>query len=181
MTYTLHTINSTAVTKLMTGTLHFSPNPRWSCWSIFFLLGSVQKHFRQKVEAELKYIYAKLQIFLALSRHDIIISWVFSRKYLLDPIVWPVIDFTRRNTSIWNSHKIEQNHGSVFPRHWPFVRGIHRSPMDFPLQRPVTRSFDIFFDLRLNKRLCKQSGRRCFETQSWSLWRHRNGNISLPS
>ena len=30
----------------------------------------------------------------------------------------------------------------------------------FPSQRPVTRSFDVFFDLRLNKRLSKQSRRR---------------------
>ena len=28
---------------------------------------------------------------------------------------------------------------------------------DFPSQRPVTRSFDVFFDLRINKRLNKQS------------------------
>ena len=28
---------------------------------------------------------------------------------------------------------------------------------EFLSQRPVTRSFDIFFDLRLNKRLSKQS------------------------
>ena len=27
---------------------------------------------------------------------------------------------------------------------------------DFPAQRPVTRSFDVFFDLRLNERLSKQ-------------------------
>ena len=27
----------------------------------------------------------------------------------------------------------------------------------FPSQRPVTRNFDVFFDLRLNKRLSKQS------------------------
>ena len=26
-------------------------------------------------------------------------------------------------------------------------------PGEFPAQRPVTRSFDVFFDLRLNKRL----------------------------
>ena len=26
-------------------------------------------------------------------------------------------------------------------------------PGEFPAQRPVTRSFDIFFDLRLNKQL----------------------------
>ena len=45
----------------------------------------------------------------------------------------------------------------------------------FPSQRPVTRSFDVFCDLRLNKLLCKQSRHRWFETPSWSLWRHRNG------
>ena len=28
-------------------------------------------------------------------------------------------------------------------------------PGEFPTQRPVTRSFDVFFDLRLNKRLSK--------------------------
>ena len=28
---------------------------------------------------------------------------------------------------------------------------------EFPAQRPVTRSFDVFFDQRLNKRLSKQS------------------------
>ena len=28
---------------------------------------------------------------------------------------------------------------------------------EFPSQRPVTRSFGVFFDLRLNKRLSKQS------------------------
>ena len=29
-------------------------------------------------------------------------------------------------------------------------------PGEFPTQRPVTRSFDVFFDLRLNKLLSKQ-------------------------
>ena len=28
---------------------------------------------------------------------------------------------------------------------------------EFPVQRPVTRSFDVFFDLRLTKQLTKQS------------------------
>ena len=27
---------------------------------------------------------------------------------------------------------------------------------EFPVERPVTRSFDVFFDLRLNKRLSEQ-------------------------
>ena len=44
----------------------------------------------------------------------------------------------------------------------------------FPSQRPVTRSFEVFFDLRLNKLLSKQSRRRWFETPSHSLWSHCN-------
>ena len=59
-----------------------------------------------------------------------------------------------------------------FPCYWPFVRGIHRSPV--PSQRPVKRCFDVFFDLRLNKRLSKQSWGWWFETPSHSLWRHCN-------
>ena len=43
-----------------------------------------------------------------------------------------------------------------------------------PKQRPVTRSFDVFFDLPSNKRLSKQSWERWFETTSCPLWRHRN-------
>ena len=50
-------------------------------------------------------------------------------------------------------------------------------PGDFPTQRPVTRSFDVFFDLRLNKRLSKQSGGWWFEMPSRPLWRHCNVSI----
>ena len=45
---------------------------------------------------------------------------------------------------------------------------------EFPAQRPVTQSFDVFFDLRLNKRLSKQSCGWWFDTLSRPLWRHRN-------
>ena len=45
---------------------------------------------------------------------------------------------------------------------------------EFFSQRPVTRRFDIFFDLWLNKRLSKQSWGWWFETPSCSLWRHCN-------
>ena len=48
------------------------------------------------------------------------------------------------------------------------MRGIHRSQVtgEFPAQQSVTWSFDVFFDLRLNKQLTKQSW-------SWYLRRHR--------
>ena len=47
-------------------------------------------------------------------------------------------------------------------------------PGEFLAQRPVTRSFDVYFDLRPNKRLSKQWWGWWFETQSWPLWRHSN-------
>ena len=45
---------------------------------------------------------------------------------------------------------------------------------EFPAQKPVTRSFDVFFDLHPNKRLSKQRRGWWFETPSCPLWRHRN-------
>ena len=45
---------------------------------------------------------------------------------------------------------------------------------EFPSQRPVTRTFDVFFDLHLSKRLSKQSKRWWFKRRSRLLWRHCN-------
>ena len=49
---------------------------------------------------------------------------------------------------------------------------------ELPSQRPVTRSFDVFFDLRMNKSLSKRSIHRWFDTPSRPLWRHCNGHIN---
>ena len=68
---------------------------------------------------------------------------------------------------------------SHFLHYWPFVREIHRSPVYFP-QRPVTRRFDAFFDVRLNKRVSKHSRCRWFETPWHSLWRHCNVSNRSP-
>ena len=43
---------------------------------------------------------------------------------------------------------------------------------EFPSPRPVTLSFDVFFDLRLHKPLSKQSWGWWFETPSRLLWHH---------
>ena len=58
--------------------------------------------------------------------------------------------------------------------YWPFVRGIHRSPVNSP-HRPLTQGFDVFFDLRMNKTSSKRSRLRCFQAPSRPLWRHCNG------
>ena len=55
---------------------------------------------------------------------------------------------------------------------------VGNSPVtgEFPSQRPVTRSFDVFFDLRLNKQLSKYSCVWWFETPPRSLLRHCSDN-----
>ena len=50
---------------------------------------------------------------------------------------------------------------------------------EFPSQRPVTQSFDIFFYLRPNKRLSKQWWGWWFETLSCPLWRHYNVTLTI--
>ena len=54
---------------------------------------------------------------------------------------------------------------------------VGNSPVtgEFLAQRPVTRSFGVFFDLHLNKRLSKQSWGWWFQTPSRQLWHHCNG------
>ena len=49
---------------------------------------------------------------------------------------------------------------------------------EFPAQKPVTRSFDVFFDLRLNNRLSKQWWGWWFETSSHPLGRHNIDNTT---
>ena len=69
----------------------------------------------------------------------------------------------------WWRHKMEK-----FSAFLPLCAGNWTMTGEFPAQRPVTRTFDGFFDLRLSKRFSKQSRRCWFETPSCSLWRHCN-------
>ena len=43
----------------------------------------------------------------------------------------------------WSSYHDDVIKWKHLPRYWPFVRGIHRSPVNSPAQRPVTRSYDV--------------------------------------
>ena len=70
--------------------------------------------------------------------------------------------------------KLQRHQMETFSALLAICAGNSPVPGEFPAQRPVTRSFDVFFDLRLNKRLSKQSWGWWFETLSRSLWRHRN-------
>ena len=75
------------------------------------------------------------------------------------------------NPLAWRRHHMETFSTllSLFEGNPPVTDG-------FPSQRPVMRSFAVFFGLRLKKTLSKQSRGRWCETLSCSLWRHCNGN-----
>ena len=88
--------------------------------------------------------------------------------------LWPPTSVARRGTlrsriEPWWRHQMETFSVLLALREGkPPVTGR------FPSQRPVTRCFDVSFDVHLNKRLSKQSRRRWFETPSRSVWRHCN-------
>ena len=75
---------------------------------------------------------------------------------------WPSANF--RGT--WWRHQME-----TFPPTGP-LWGKSIGHRNFCIQSTVTRSFDVFFDLRLNKRFSKPSRCRWLETPSRSLWHH---------
>ena len=65
------------------------------------------------------------------------------------------------------------SNGNIFRVTGPLC-GEFTGPGEFSAQRPMTRSFDVFFGLRPHKGLIKQPWGWSFETSSWSLWRHYN-------
>ena len=79
-----------------------------------------------------------------------------------------------------NSFMTTSSNGNIFRVTGPLC-GEFTGPVEFPTQRPVTRSFDVFFVLSLNKRLSKQLWGWWFETLSSSLWRHCNVEWKLAA
>ena len=69
----------------------------------------------------------------------------------------------------WWRHQME-----AFSASLAICAGNSPVPGEFPAQRPVTWSFDVFFDLRLIKPLSKQRWGSWFQTLSRPLWRHCN-------
>ena len=78
-------------------------------------------------------------------------------------VIWPFLLKT------WWRHQME-----TFSALLALCAGNSPVNGEFPTQRPVTRSFDVFFNLCVNKRVSKQSWGWWFETRSRSLWRHCN-------
>ena len=82
-------------------------------------------------------------------------------------------DLAIRRLTVWTwwRHQME-----IFSALLALCAGKSPVSGEFTAQRPVTRSFDVFFDLRLIKRLSKHSRGWWFETLSRPLWRHCTEN-----
>ena len=81
-----------------------------------------------------------------------IVSWTFLPKSFW---VIAIIIITYNWAAVSHDNVIKSKH---FSRYWPFVRGIHRSSVNPHQKRPVTWSFDIFFDLFLKVYLLSWDG-----------------------
>ena len=103
---------------------------------------------------------------------------MFNFCYLSDPgyhwflsrwkhgvIIWRMF----RHCLPWRRHQME-----TFSALLALCAGNSPVTGEFPTQWPVTRSFDVFFDLRLNIRLSKQSWGWWVQTPSRPLWCHYN-------
>ena len=93
---------------------------------------------------------------------------------------WLIHSWTLGNIFHWNlnqstiSHPWWYHQMETFSVLLALCEGNTAVTGGFPSQRPVTQNFDVFVDLRLNKQMSKQLGRRWFEMPSSSLWHHCN-------
>ena len=92
----------------------------------------------------------------------------FIMKASLTPLVLRPRYFLRTRSTWW------RNQMETFSALLALCAGNSPVAGEIPSQSPVTRSFDVFFDLRPNKQLNKQSWGWWFETSSRPLWRHLN-------
>ena len=108
------------------------------------------------------------------SYHHIWLAFIFCMLKLMTPKVQITCGIMESTLSIatyfaWWRHQME-----TFSALLAICAGNSPVPGEFPAQRPVTQSFDVFFDLCPNKRLSKQSWGWWVERPSGSLWRHSN-------
>ena len=111
-------------------------------------------------------------------------KWPVTRKmFPFDDVImewtcWNRVTYMRQCSRpplvTWWRHQME-----IFSALLAICVGNSPVPGELPTQRPVTWSFDVYFDLRPNKRLSKQSLGWGFETLSPPLWGHRNENSDM--
>ena len=118
-----------------------------------------------------EYLYKRIDVYYCFVRLTIVkgISVETSLLCIRCKHTWPCLRWCGTMGMMMSSN------GNIFRITGPLC-GEFTGPGEFPAQKPVTRSFDVFFDLRPNKWLCEQPWGWWFETPSWSLWRLCNGD-----
>ena len=101
-------------------------------------------------------------------KQSVELAWFSRPSTLASDIIRPLI----QRLSV--KHPWRRRQMEIFSALLAICAGNSPVAGEFPAQGPVTRSFDVFFDLRLNKRLSKQSWGWWFETLSRPLWLHCN-------
>ena len=157
---------------------HLGPvGPRWApCWPhepccqgcfiatwIDVLDGMYQTNWKQHQQQTKKYNRSAESAIYPIRYAQCLVLW-----YVL---LWLDCQLLCIYAIQWHDDVIKWKH---FPRYWTLCEEFISVTSEFPAQRPVTRSFDVFFDLRLNKRLSKQSRCWWFEMPLRPLWRHCN-------
>ena len=94
---------------------------------------------------------------------QLLMTWCCKEPGQQQPWYW------HSSPGTWWCHQME-----TFSALLSICAGNSPVPSEFPTQRGVTWSFDVYFDLRPNKWLSKQSWGWWFETASCPLWCHRN-------
>ena len=143
----------------------FQPEPHWASWRIISTQLNCSFEKFDGANNNKKRIKASINGHL----------WGNStgdRWFVVSPHTIPVIG------KAFPCHMMTSSNGNIFRVTGPLC-GEFTGPGEFPTQRPVTRSFDVLFDLRLNKRLSKQPWGWWFETPSWSLWRQCNDDAII--
>ena len=101
-------------------------------------------------------------------------GFIFSYKWI-NLIEWFTVYFTAVSLSLGQSYDchymMTSSNGSISAL-LDICAGNSPVTGEFRAQRPRRQSFDVFFDLRLNKRWSKRSWGWWSETPSRPLWRH---------
>ena len=113
-----------------------------------------------------------LSIYFNTTRYNLIIYINPASRYITFPVIYFISGATVSLVYFiapWWRHQME-----TYSALLAICAGNSPVTGEFPAQRPVTRSFNVFFDLCLIKRMSKQSRGWWFETPSGPLWRHSN-------
>ena len=143
----------------------FNVSGQWFQWEIKDNLFTILTHWgRNKMVTRVHRFFCRCPDHCRLLRFVMIVAEPSENVFFAPDPWWHTLSIA------WWRHQME-----TFPALLAICAGNSPVPDEFPAQRPVTRSVDVFFDLRLNKRLSEQSWGWWFETLSRPLWRHCNG------